>query len=230
MVVESKQTVLVVDDEKRIVQLLRETLTQAGFEVRESVDGRSALDQARQRPPDLMILDLKLGDLSGVEVCRQLRKEEATSRIPILMLTGSADEADKVAAFELGADDYVTKPFSPREIILRVRAILRRTSPDEAATLVQADGLAIDVGAHRATLDGASLTLTATEFRLLTFLVQHRGKVTSREELLDKVWGINADVFTRTVDMYITRLREKLGTYGDRIETVRGVGYRFSEQ
>lgn len=222
--------ILVVDDEKRVRGLLREVLSQAGFEIREAESGRGALDLARSSRPDLIILDIRLGDLSGSEVCRLLRSQDATRGIPVLMLTASEDEADKVAAFELGADDYVTKPFSPREIVLRVRAILRRTQPGSDAKVLQAGDLTIDVGGHRATLGNEPLDLTATEFKLLAHLVRNKGQAYSREQLLDKVWGIEADVYTRTVDMYVNRLREKLGKRGDCVETIRGVGYRFSDR
>ncbi len=224
------QKILVVDDEKDIVELLRYNLSQAGFEVREASDGRSALEAAKSRNPDLIILDVMLPDLSGTEVCRILRKDERTRTTPILMLTVKSEEAEKVAAFELGADDYVTKPFSPREVVLRVRAILRRLDPEVEAKVYQVGKLLVDVPGHKVAVRDQRVELTATEFKLLTYLLQHRGQVVERETLLDKVWGLDADIFTRTVDTHVTRLRQKLGEYGPHVEAVRGVGYRFSDR
>ncbi|MBI2891626.1 MAG: response regulator transcription factor [Nitrospirae bacterium] len=224
------EKILVVDDERKVVGLLREALTLAGFEVREAFDGRTGIEAAQRRKPDLIILDIRLPDLSGVEICRRLRADEETRAIPILMLTGSGEEADKVAAFERGADDYVTKPFSPRELVLRVRAILRRRGddPGEVESSVKVGPFEIDLRGYRVSVQGRPVELTATEFRLLAHLVKHRGQLQTRDVLLDKVWGIDAEVVTRTVDTHVNRLREKLGEGGEYIETVRGVGYRFA--
>lgn len=220
-------TVLVVEDDEDILRLLDHHLRGAGFEVLTSEDGYQALSLARQHIPHLILLDLMLPGLDGLEVCRQLKQGSATKAIPIIMLTARGEEIDRVVGLELGADDYVVKPFSPRELILRIRAILRRSSSGQEASAVwQEEGLQVDLEAHRVLVDGEQVTLTATEFKLLVELLRNRGKVQSRDQLLDKVWGYHFEGYARTVDTHVRRLRQKLGDYSEWIETVRGVGYR----
>jgi two-component system phosphate regulon response regulator PhoB len=192
--------------------------------------GREALAALRRSPPELVVLDLMLPDLSGTEVCRQLRADPETSSLPVIMLTAKADEVDRVVGLELGADDYVTKPFSPRELVLRVRAVLRRRAPDEKAERNLHHGsLRIDPQRHRCFVEGDEIQLTAKEFELLRSLMERPGRVRTRDQLLDDVWGTDIAVTRRTIDTHLKRLREKLGSAGDLIETVRGVGYRFAD-
>jgi two-component system phosphate regulon response regulator PhoB len=222
--------ILVVDDEPDLLELVRVNLTQAGYEVETAETGQEGLDQARRSRPDLLVLDLMLPDLSGTEVCRQIRSDRELHDVPVLMLTAKSEEVDRVVGLELGADDYVTKPFSPRELALRVGAILRRTSAESRQSEVLSHGpLLLDAERHRCTVDGESVELTAKEFRLLATLMRRPGRVMTRERLLDEVWGSDITVTTRTIDTHLKRLREKLGVAGDLIETVRGVGYRFAE-
>jgi two-component system phosphate regulon response regulator PhoB len=221
------QTILVVDDERDILELVRLHLTQAGFRVQTAGDGRQALEAARRTPPDLIILDLMLPLMAGTEVARELRTNDKTRSIPILMLTARGEEVDRVVGFELGADDYVVKPFSPRELILRVQAILRReASPQEDRPLVFPP-LTIDSASHSVSLSGRELNLTSTEFKLLHRLAKRPGRAFSRDQLLSDVWGYTEDVESRTVDTHVKRLRAKLGRIGEWIQTVRGLGYRF---
>ena len=222
--------VLVVDDEPDLLELVRFHLAQAGFEVETARDGRQGLESIRRRRPDLVVLDWMLPDLPGSEVCRQLRSDPQLRDLPILLLTAKAEEVDRVVGFELGADDYVTKPFSPRELALRVQAILRRTSGEAVATdVLERGSIAIDTERHRCSVDQVEVILTAKEFRLLATLMSRPGRVLSRQRLLDEVWGSDITVTERTIDTHLKRLREKLGAAGDLIETVRGVGYRFAD-
>jgi two-component system, OmpR family, phosphate regulon response regulator PhoB len=222
-----KTTVLIVEDDDDILQLLIHHLEGAGLNVLSSQDGYEALSFARQHVPHLILLDLTLPSLDGLEVCRQLKQGPTTKSIPIIMLTARGEEIDRVVGLELGADDYVVKPFSPRELILRVRAILRRSMPEpEAEAIWQEEGLHVDLEAHRVIVDSEEIPLTATEFKLLVELIRNRGKVQTRDQLLDKVWGYHFEGYARTVDTHVRRLRQKLGPYSDWIETVRGVGYR----
>jgi phosphate regulon transcriptional regulator PhoB len=221
------QTILVVDDERDIVELVRYNLTQAGYRVVSATDGRQAVELARRERPDLVVLDLMLPVLPGAEVARALKQDEKTRAIPILMLTARGEEVDRVVGFELGADDYVVKPFSPRELVLRVQAILRREEKKEEDERIVHDPLIIDVGAHVVRLKGKEIALTATEFKLLHRLARRPGRAFSRDQLLSEVWGYGGETETRTVDTHMKRLRAKLGSVGDWIETVRGVGYRF---
>ena len=221
------QTILVVDDERDILELLRFNLTQAGFRVLAAAEGRQALDIARRSAPDLIILDLMLPVMPGTEVARALRKDEKTRRIPILMLTARGEEVDRVVGFELGADDYVVKPFSPRELILRIQAILRRETSEEGDRPLSFPPLSIDLAAHSVSLGGREVDLTGTEFKLLHRLARRPGRAFSREQLLSEVWGYTEDVESRTLDTHVKRLRSKLGRIGEWIQTVRGVGYRF---
>lgn len=222
-----KTTVLIVEDDEDILQLLIHHLQGAGLDVLSSRDGYEALSLARQHLPQLVLLDLMLPSLDGLEVCRQLKQGAATKAIPIIMLTARGEEIDRVVGLELGADDYVVKPFSPRELILRIRAILRRSAPEpEGESIWQEEGLRVDLEAHRVLVDLEEIPLTATEFKLLVELIRNRGKVQTRDQLLDKVWGYHFEGYARTVDTHVRRLRQKLGPYSEWIETVRGVGYR----
>jgi two-component system phosphate regulon response regulator PhoB len=225
------QRILVVDDEPDLLELVRVNLGQAGFAVDTAETGAQALERLRRQAPDLIILDLMLPDVSGTEVCRRVRADGDLADIPILMLTAKADEVDRVVGLELGADDYVTKPFSPRELTLRVRAILRRRQPAEAATtpVLERAALRLDPERHRCFVDEAEVELTAKEFSLLRGFMSRPGRVLTREQLLDDVWGTDIAVTTRTIDTHLKRLREKLGAASHLIETVRGVGYRFAE-
>jgi two-component system phosphate regulon response regulator PhoB len=222
--------ILVVDDEPDLLELVRFNLTQAGFQVETAASGREALERLKSSVPDLVVLDLMLPDVSGNDICRQIRNDPALSELPIVMLTAKSEEVDRVVGFELGADDYVPKPFSPRELTLRVRAVLRRraTAPS-STTIVEHGALRVDAERHRCFVSGEEIELTAKEFRLLTTLMRRPGRVMTRERLLDEVWGSEITVTSRTIDTHLKRLREKLGVAGDMIETVRGVGYRFAE-
>ena len=225
----TRERILLVDDEADIVELLEYNLGRAGYTVVTARDGASALSEIRRQRPDLVLLDLMLPDIPGTEVCRRLRRDAATSTIPVMMITARGEEIDRVVGFEIGADDYVVKPFSPRELILRIGAVLRRTKAPEkppAGERYRVGTLEIDVPTHRATVDDQEIELTALEFQLLRDLVSRRGRVQTRDALLERVWGYVAGVETRTVDTHVKRLREKLGSARDVIETVRGVGYR----
>ena len=225
------ERILVVDDEPDLLVLVRVNLAQAGYEVDCAEDGRQALARLRGAPPDLLILDLMLPDVSGTEICRRVRAEPALAELPIIMLTAKADEVDRVVGLELGADDYVTKPFSPRELTLRVRAVLRRRAPEGTGPprALHHGALRIDPERHRCDVAGEEIPLTAKEFELLRCLMERPGRVMTRDQLLDDVWGSDITVTTRTIDTHLKRLREKLGKAADLIETVRGVGYRFAE-
>jgi len=222
--------ILVIEDEPDILELAAFNLQQAGFAVERAADGETGLRQAAADPPDLVVLDLMLPGIDGFEVCRLLKQDEATRRIPVLMLTARAEEVDRIVGLELGADDYVVKPFSPRELILRIKAILRRSQSarvePEAEEVIRIGPLRIDPGALVATLHDRPLELTATEFRLLLTLAQRRGRVQTRQELLRTVWEYEYEGYARTVDTHVRRLREKLGEAAALIETVRGFGYR----
>ena len=220
--------ILVVDDEPDAVELVEFNLKNAGFEVLTAADGAAALKKARAALPDLVVLDLMLPEVDGLEVCKLLRRDSATADIPILMLTAKAAEIDRVLGLELGADDYVTKPFSPRELMLRVKGLLRRRETTEVkAERMQFGELVLDVPSHSVTVSNKLIELTATEFKLLTILAQRRGRVQSRDQLLKDVWEYDNVIDTRTVDTHMRRLREKLGKAAKHLDTVRGVGYRF---
>jgi two-component system phosphate regulon response regulator PhoB len=222
--------ILIVEDETDISELIEYHLKQSGFPATSVPDGSSALEQVKKKRPALIILDLMLPDMDGKDICRALKSNPLTRTIPILMLTAKTEELDRVVGFELGAEDYVTKPFSPRELVLRVKAILqRKESIQESEKLIQIEGLLIDVEKHYVSVSKEPIRLTHTEFKLLLELVLKRGRVYTRETLLDRVWGYTYEGYARTVDTHIRRLREKLGTMGKYIETIRGVGYRFRE-
>lgn len=223
------QTILLVDDETDLLTALEIVFRREGFQVRSARTGREALDAAAAAPPDVIVLDLMLPDLSGTEVCRRLKASPETARVPVVMLTAKGEEIDRVVGFEMGAEDYVVKPFSTRELVLRVRAILRRaTTAPEAEGMVRFGRLRMDTAAHRVWVDEAEVALTALELKLLSTLHERRGRVQTRERLLEDVWDMHAAVTTRTVDTHVKRLRQKLGAAEPYIETVRGVGYRFA--
>jgi two-component system, OmpR family, phosphate regulon response regulator PhoB len=225
--------ILIVDDERDLLSLLDFNLREAGFETLLATSGQEALQQLRRRVPDLVLLDLGLPDVSGTEICRTLKSDARTRHVPVIMLTAKSAELDKVVGFELGAEDYVTKPFSIRELVLRVRAVLRRASGGGAAAgeaAIESVGpLRVDQEAHRAYVGDEEVELTPLEFRLLVTLMSRVGRVQSREQLLMDVWEVSSEVETRTVDTHVKRLREKLGRARDQLETVRGVGYRLVE-
>ena len=225
-------TVLIVEDEQDLLTTLDYNLQREGYKTRCAPTGAEALTLANERPvPDLVVLDLMLPDISGTEVCRALRGNDATKNIPVLMLTAKGEEIDRVVGFEVGADDYVVKPFSVRELALRIRAILRRATTSEVdEETIEFGILRVDPSAHRCWVHGEEVNLTALEFKLLTTLLQRRGRVQTREVLLTDVWGFSADVTTRTVDTHVKRLRQKIGDAGRYIETLRGVGYRFRSE
>ncbi len=220
--------VLIVDDERDLAELIDFNLRAAGFNTRVASTGEAALSAAREQQPDLVLLDLMLPDMSGVDVCRHLRANKATRDLLVVMLTAKGEEADRVHGFEVGADDYVTKPFSVRELVLRLKAILRRGSPthDESAPY-KLGPLTLDVASHRFYVDDREVALTALEFRLLEYLLARTGRVQSRELLLSEVWGLSSALETRTIDTHVMRLRDKLGSARGFLETVRGVGYRI---
>ena len=222
--------ILVVEDEADLAATLDYNLRTAGYRTRVAGTAKAALEALGRDPlPDLVLLDLMLPDRPGADICRRIRSEPRTQAIPVIMLTAKGGEIDRVVGFEIGADDYVVKPFSVRELLLRIQAVLRRGRPDDpgAGEQLQCGALRVDISGHRAWVEEHEIQLTALEFRLLTTLIERRGRVQSRDVLLSDVWGIDADVTTRTVDTHVKRLREKLGVAGAAIETVRGVGYRF---
>jgi len=221
--------VLVVDDEPDIVDLIRYHLEKEGLRVLHAPDGATALRLAPEELPDLVVLDLMLPGLDGLDVCRRLRAETATRRLPILMLTAKADEVDRVVGLEIGADDYVVKPFSPRELVARVKALLRRAQEQPRPQAQRAGELVLDEPRHALAIQGRPVDLTAKEFALLAALMRAEGRVLSRDQLLENVWGYPsaAEIESRTVDVHIRRLREKLGPEARRIVTVKAVGYRF---
>jgi len=222
--------ILVVDDEPDAVELVAFNLKAAGYDVVTAAEGEEALRKARLQVPDLVILDLMLPEVDGLEVCKILRRDPATSSIPIVMLTAKAAEIDRVLGLELGADDYVTKPFSPRELVLRVKNLLSRgRGTQQKKERIQLGDLLIDIPRHLVSVQGKPIDLTATEFKLLSVLAQRRGRVQSREQLLQDVWDYERVIDTRTVDTHMRRLREKLGKGARFLDTVRGVGYRFVE-
>ena len=224
----SGRKILIIEDESDVADLLALSFRKAGFKTMSAADGATGLQKAREERPDFVILDLMLPKMSGLEVCKILKSDAGTSHIPILMLTAKAEEIDRIVGLEFGADDYVTKPFSPREVTLRIRAILRRGEKREET--LQAGSISIDPARHHVHVSGKRVHLTSLEFKLLRTLIQRRGRVQDRDKLLNDVWGYESVIDTRTVDTHVRRLREKLGKAGDAIETVRGFGYRLREE
>jgi len=223
------KTVLIVDDEASIREMIAVALEMADYDYLEAADAREAHSLIIDRQPDLILLDWMLPGTSGVELARRLKKEEATCEIPIIMLTAKVEEDNKIQGLEVGADDYITKPFSPRELVARLKAVLRRATPPGVETPVEVDGLTLDPVGHRVTTTHGVLNIGPTEYRLLQFFMTHQERVYTRSQLLDQVWGGNVYVEERTVDVHIRRLRKALGAqYDHLIQTVRGTGYRFS--
>jgi DNA-binding response OmpR family regulator len=225
-----KPRILVVDDEPDVLDLVTYNLGQAGFATETAADGAEALRKARSSTPDLILLDLMLPEMDGLEVCKLLRRDTKTSTIPIIMLTARASEIDRIVGLELGADDYVPKPFSPRELVLRVKKRLEQNTGASSKTSYTFGPLLVDVSRHLVSVRGKRVELTATEFKLLALLLQRTGHVQSRDQLLRDVWEYETHIDTRTVDTHIRRLREKLGPAAKYLDTVRGVGYRFSAE
>ena len=225
------QRILVVEDDKHISKLVKYNLEKAGFECTVTITGEEAFEVLDKEPIELIILDIMLPKMDGFQACKQIKQDKKFSHIPIIMLTAKGEEVDRVVGFELGADDYVVKPFSPRELVLRVKAILKRGKPKEGTKdILIHKKLKVDIPRHKVFIDKKEKELTQMEFKLLTTLMQRKGKVQTRDKLLDDVWDIAAEVTTRTIDTHIKRLRQKLGKMGKLIETVRGIGYRFSEK
>jgi len=225
-------TVLIVDDEKDLVDLVRYHLEKDGLKCLDARDGETALQLARERTPDLIVLDLMLPGVDGLEVCRKLRKDAKTASVAIIMLTAKAEEVDRIVGLEMGADDYMVKPFSPRELVARVKAVLRRGQPQDLPAVTQVGTLLVDEGKHQVSIAGKAVDLTVKEFDLLCGLMKANGRVLNREQIMETVWGYaNAvDIESRTVDVHIRRLREKLGEEQKRVVTVKGVGYRFDAE
>ncbi|MGA7829155.1 MAG: response regulator transcription factor [Geobacteraceae bacterium] len=224
------KTILIIEDERDLLDLVAFNLEREGYRVLTALDGKDGLETAQTRHPDLIILDLMLPGIMGTDICRILKNSEKTASIPIIMLTAKGEEIDRVVGFEVGADDYVVKPFSNRELMLRIRAILRRSEPDILEEkILRIGSITIDTGRHIVTSAGEEVVLTTTEYKLLLNLAERLGRVQNRDLLLKNVWGYNYIGDTRTVDTHITRLRTKLGTAGDMIKTVRGFGYKMEE-
>jgi two-component system phosphate regulon response regulator PhoB len=224
------KTILIIEDEQDLLDLIAFNLEREGYRVETALDGPSGLDAARRVLPDLVLLDLMLPGMMGTEICKILKKAEKTARIPVIMLTAKGEEIDRVVGFEVGADDYVVKPFSNRELMLRIKAVLRRADPEKCRDRIISIGpVTIDTGAHTVTSAGEEVVLTTTEYKLLLTLAERAGRVQNRDLLLKNVWGYNYIGDTRTVDTHITRLRTKLGDAGDLIKTVRGFGYKMED-
>ena len=228
----AKGRILLVEDDKALVELLVYHFEREEFEVRHTADGEEALLLARESPPDLVVLDWMIEGVSGIEVCRRLRRVPETANVPIIMLTARGEEADRIRGFETGADDYVTKPFSPRELIARIIAVLRRVRPALAGERLAYGDVEMDVAAHKVRRGGASVALGPTEFRLLRHFLEHPGRVFSRERLLDSVWGRDSEIELRTVDVHIRRLRKAINAGGrpDIVRTVRSAGYALDAE
>ncbi|MGC8743894.1 MAG: response regulator [Verrucomicrobiia bacterium] len=227
----NKYKVLVIDDEPDVLELIEYNLTAAGFNVIKASEGNEAIKKAREQSPDLIVLDIMLPGIDGFEICKILKRDKTTASIPIIMLTAKAEEVDRIVGLELGADDYITKPFSPRELTLRIKTLLKRVKGvAEQSQLIQRGVLKIDPQRHEVSVKGKEIELTATEYKLLLTLASQPGRVFTREQLLEDVWEYNSSVDTRTVDTHVRRLREKLGVAADYIETIRGFGYKFSDR
>ncbi|HVR99186.1 MAG TPA: response regulator [Thermoanaerobaculia bacterium] len=224
----ARERILVIEDEPDIAEVLQYNLEKEGFEVEMARRGDAGLEAVRRDAPDLIVLDLMLPGIDGLELTRLLKRDAATSKLPIVMLTARGEEVDRIVGLELGADDYIAKPFSPREVVLRVKAVLRRIQQEEGTSeLLELGGIQLDVAGHQLRVRGREIPLTATEFRLLRLLMERCGRVQTRGQLLSDVWGYAEDIDSRTVDTHIRRLRRKLGPEAERIETVIGVGYRL---
>jgi len=223
--------ILIVEDDKNISKLVRYNLEKAGFDCESTITGEDALDLLDKYAIDLIILDIMLPKMDGLETCKLIKQDKALATIPIIMLTAKGEEIDRILGFELGVDDYMVKPFSPRELVLRVKAILKRgTTKENSKEVLKVGTIEIDIARHKVSADEKKVTLTSMEFKLLSLLVRRKGRVQSRDQLLEDVWELNADVTTRTIDTHIKRLRQKLGASGKLIETVRGYGYRIDHE
>ncbi|MCC6408191.1 MAG: response regulator [Planctomycetes bacterium] len=228
-----REHIVVIEDEPDILEVVQYNLTREGYKVSTAKSGDEGLARVRKENPDLVLLDLMLPGIDGIEVCRRLQADAVTAAIPVIMVTAKGEESDVVTGLALGADDYITKPFSPKELVARVKAVLRRGPLKDtrgAGERVVRSGLVVDSAKHAATIDGKAVTLTATEMRLLHFLAAHPGRVFGRDQLLSRVIGEHAVVIDRNIDVHVGSLRKKLGPYRDLIETVRGVGYRFADE
>lgn len=221
--------IILVEDDQHISKLIKYNLERSGFKCVVAVTGEKALENLNRDEFDLIILDIMLPGMDGFETCRLIKQNKKLAGIPIIMLTAKGEEVDKIVGFELGADDYVVKPFSPRELVLRIKAILKRGIPKEENNRLIMDKIAVDIARHKVTVGQEEVKLTRMEFKLLVILMKRKGKVQSRDRLFDDIWDIAADISSRTIDAHIKRLRRKLGEAGKLIETVRGIGYRFSE-
>jgi two-component system phosphate regulon response regulator PhoB len=224
----AREKILVIEDEPDIAEVLQYNLEKEGFDVETARRGDTGFDAVRRDNPDLILLDLMLPGIDGLELTRMLKRDPLTSRLPIVMITARGEEVDRIVGLELGADDYISKPFSPREVVLRVKAVLRRFQQEESVVeLIEVGGIELDVSGHQLRVRAKEVPLTATEFRLLRLLLERSGRVQTRGQLLSDVWGYAEDIDSRTVDTHIRRLRRKLGPEAERIETVIGVGYRL---
>ena len=224
----NKPTVLVIEDEKDVIELVRCNLEKEGFDVIGVNDGQAGFETARDHLPDVILLDLMLPGLSGLEVCRLLRAHDRTARLPLIMVTAKGEETDRVVGLEMGADDYITKPFSPRELVARVRAVLRRaTEPEDKTEVLRAGDLVVDGARYTVTCAGTAVALTTAEFRILQFLAGHPERVYTRNELIDAALGRDTAILDRTIDVHLTSIRKKLGPCSGYLKTVRGVGYKF---
>ena len=225
----AKEKILIVEDDADIIEMITYNLRKEGYKTASVLDGEEAIYSVKKQMPDLIILDLMLPGIDGLEVCRNLRGKESTSQIPIIMLTAKSQETDKVVGLELGADDYITKPFSPRELIARIKAVLRRSRPSFHKKRIEIGGLVIDSLKYKVTVFGKNISFTPKEFKLLEFMAQRPGIILSRDKILDNVFGYDSVIYDRTIDTHMKSLRKKLGKARDYIETIRGVGYKFKE-
>jgi DNA-binding response OmpR family regulator len=221
------QKIFVVDDDPDILELVSFNLEKAGYDCLTEAEGERVLDLARRFSPDLMILDIMLPGISGLDILKKVRAEDGLKGLPVIMLTAKTEEVDRVLGLELGADDYVTKPFSIRELVLRVQRVLERTGPDDSSPVLRCNAITVDCDRYEVRVKGEPVRLTTTEFNLLVYLIRYKGRVLSRDRLLEQVWGYRYGGTTRTVDTHVQRLREKLGAEADCIETIRGIGYRM---
>ncbi len=227
----SQEKILIVEDDKNISKLVKYNLEKAGFDCETTITGEDALDILDSQAVDLVILDIMLPKMDGLQTCKQIKQDKKLSSIPVVMLTAKGEEIDRIVGFELGADDYIVKPFSPRELTLRIKAILGRGKPRESSKeILTIDRLKVDIPRCKVAVGKKEIKLTAMELKLLVTLIKKKGRVQSRDQLLDEVWNLDADVTTRTVDTHIKRLRQKLGSMGKLVETVRGYGYRISDE
>lgn len=228
----AEHTILIVEDDKNISKLVRYNLEKAGFLCHSTITGEEALTIIDTNHIDLVLLDLMLPKMDGLETCKRIKQNPSSTMIPVMMMTAKGEEIDRIVGFELGADDYIVKPFSPREMVLRVKAVLRRgtSTAETEKTILTSGNISIDIPRHKVLVKNKEIKLTSMEFKLLITLVERRGRVQSRDQLLEDVWELDAEVTTRTVDTHVKRLRQKLGREGKKVETIRGFGYRFNDE